>query len=147
MRDFQQSKVYQWENQFPDGGRVEFGHTQALVNHIWEQEGLKYPPKVEPIHHLTTRWAGKANRMNIYLPQYSTTKTIIHELAHSMTNNFHDEGDPNRRDQDHGHDAEFMGVYLKLLHKYMCIDLFRLIDTAGRAGIKFNINARPVFLD
>lgn len=86
MRDFQQNKVYTWETQFPSGRIIEFDFIQGYVNYVWEDLGLKYPPKVRPIAKQTRKWAGKANRYSVWLHETGSTEhTILHELAHSLT--------------------------------------------------------------
>jgi hypothetical protein len=46
-RDFQRSRVYAWENRVVaprDPSFVAFPEAQAIVNAIWSEMGLSYPP-------------------------------------------------------------------------------------------------------
>ena len=138
--DYQKSRVYAWEQtELHDLGLVPRERAQDLVNFIWTSEGLVYPPSVIDIHVNTKKWAGWANRCEIALQPMVSTKTIIHEVAHSMCATV--DGDSN------GHGPWWMGVYMKLLEKHMKIPLSVLMYTADRDGIDFNITAYPIFLD
>jgi hypothetical protein len=129
--DYQKSKVYRWErNEIHDQSRVAIADAQVIVNHVWQSEGLQYPPKVVPIHVNTTKAAGKADRMSIYL---------LHEIAHSMTMTI--SGDCM------WHNGWWLGVYIKLLDKYLKMPLIVSLYTLKRDGIDVNVNAYPVFLD
>ena len=140
MRDYQASRVYRWErNHLPSGPDVRIEHAQALVDHIWENEGLKYPPRVEPIAANTTKYAGKANRFNIWLQPVVSTKTIIHEVAHSMTSDIYG--------NSAWHSSLFVGMYCRLLEKYMQVDRFHMLATLGMEGVDIDITASPIFLD
>jgi hypothetical protein len=137
--DYQKGKVYAWEAaHIPRNDRILYAQAQSIVNYIWEQEGLQYPPIVEPLDKRTTRWAGKANRLTVYLPEVTCTAVIIHELSHSMT-----------ADLDHScaHGPWFVGMYTKLLAKYAGFNLLVLLHTLTLSNVDCNINAYPVFLD
>lgn len=139
MRDYQQNKLYTWEQTLPNGAPVRINHAQAVVDHIWESEGLKHPPRVKPIHVNTTKWAGKADRMNVYLQPIVTTRTIIHEVAHSMTM------DIDNNCAQHG--PWFVGCYMKLIEKYIGVSLPLMLYTLDKYGVDTNIHAHPIFLD
>lgn len=140
MHDYQVKNVYRWEDKhFPEGPDVKFEHAQALVNHVWAAEGLLYPPIVSPFETNVRKSAGKANRLNIWLQPVVSTKTILHEIAHSMTSDF-----------EHGsawHGPMFVGVYAKLLQKYMGVDLFTILQTCAIEKVDIDIMASPIFTD
>lgn len=143
--DFQKQKVYDWESKYispKDKSEVDFNSVQDIVNYVWEQEGLKHPPKVEPIPKNTKNFCGKANRLTIFLHENATTPTwvILHEMAHSMTmTHDYEDGDKHRE--------RFLGVYMQLLDRYLKIPLVVSMYTASQEGLRFDTTAKPVFLD
>jgi hypothetical protein len=140
MRDYQQSKVYNWEaKHVTPGGRIEFNQAQAIVDHVWKEEGLYFPPRVKPIDCRTTKWAGKADRLRIILQPSVTMQTLLHELAHSMTARI--SGESNM------HGPQFVGVYTKLIEKYLGMSLPVLLYTQQKEGVDCDIMASPIFLD
>jgi hypothetical protein len=141
VRDYQQTKLYDWEQTLPRGGMIKIDNAQAIVNHIWETEQLTFPPQVGLINQRTTRWAGKANRLKIYLQPTVSLRVIIHEMAHSMTADLDNE----RGSMMHG--PWFVGVYVKLLAKYLNVPLPTMLYTLNKYGVDFDINAYPIFLD
>lgn len=141
-KDFQRSKVYAWEHEIVRPklrDEIPFSQAQSLVNHVWAAERLQFPPIVEPLDKRTTKWAGKGNRLGIWLPAVTSTHTILHELAHSATSTF--EGD------SAWHCPLWVGYYCRILEKYANMNLLVLYHTLDKAGIKFLVNASPVFLD
>ena len=51
-RDHQRSKVYAWEERFVapcDPSSIGFAQAQGMVNAIWAEMGLRFPPNVEPL--------------------------------------------------------------------------------------------------
>jgi hypothetical protein len=49
-RDRQRSKVYAWEERFVaarDPTSIAFAQAQGMVDAIWAEFGLRFPPKVE----------------------------------------------------------------------------------------------------
>lgn len=143
MRDFQRQKVYDWEKKyiFPhDRSFVSFEQIQSVVDYVWFNEGLSYPPKVIPLASNTKNFCGKANRLEVQFFEKTTTKTcvILHELAHSMTHEHVDDQEVND-----GHGVKFMGIFMRLLDKYMQFELSYLRQTAEAMRIRFNMNAKP----
>lgn len=140
MKDFQQNKVYEWESQFPEGDWVSYENAQMIIDYIWSEMGLKYPPKVQPLAPQVTKWAATADRLSVNLPKKgASTKTILHELAHSMTTNIEGKG--------HLHGPRFVGVYMQLLVKFMGLALLPLMGSAKIAGVQFDHCAKPAILD
>lgn len=140
MTDYQRQRVYNWQDRYlNDRSVVPIDQAQNLVNYLWAEFGLKYPPLVEPIHVNTKRWAGTANRNVICLQPTVATRTIVHEVAHSMTMTL--DGD------SCGHGPFFMGVYAKLLDHTRIMSIPEALYTCKLAGVDINIMAQPVFLD
>lgn len=141
VRDYQRSACYTWEQEIvaPKGrALVPFCKAQAMVDWIWETEGLSYPPVVRLLSP-TNRATAMANRTEVFFRENVETWVILHELAHSMTSTI--EGD------SVGHRAPWLGVYMQLAAKYLGIPVLVLTATAGKAGLDFDITARPIFLD
>lgn len=144
-RDYQQSKLYRWENTIvgsKDMSQVPYDNIQNIVNYIWEGEGLLYPPTVVPKPKQKTTAFADATRMKIRFDEHRTTPTwiIIHEVAHSMTSNI--DGISAK------HGPHYLGVYMKLLDKYIPgVSLSVLMYTAKEAGLDFDIMAGPIITD
>ena len=139
MSDFQQQRVYDWESTLPTGGLIKIENAQSIINHVWAAERLEYPPQVELIHHNTTRWAGQANRLTIWLQPVVTLRTILHEMAHSMTMELDGMG--------HQHNSWFVGVYAKLVEKYLNVSMPVMLYTASKFNVQLDVMAYPIFLD
>ena len=66
-RDRQRSKVYAWEERFVatwDLSSISFAQAQGMVNAIWAEMGLRFPPKVEPLPRQARATVADANRLN-----------------------------------------------------------------------------------
>ena len=139
-RDRQRSAVYAWERKRVsphDRSVVPFNQIEFVVHYIWEQEGLSYPPLVKPLPKQAHN-AGDATRTVVRFSKRVPTWMILHELAHAMTSTV------DGRSNEHG--ALFMGVFCKLLHKYLKMDFDELVMSAELAGLKVQPAATPVFL-
>ncbi len=138
MKDYQQYKVYSWESSFPEGQWVPYDQCQSIIDYIWFDMKLKNSPRLKPL--LGHKWAGKANRLNVFLPERgASTKTIIHELAHSMTMNVDGLG--------HQHGPRFVGVYMVMLEKYIKLPMAMLVYTAKKDNVDFDLYAKPAITD
>jgi hypothetical protein len=87
-RDRQRSKVYAWEERFIascDSSSIVFTQAQGMVDAIWAEMGLRFPPKVEPLPRQSRSTAADANRLSIRLADTSPSWWLLHELAHAMT--------------------------------------------------------------
>lgn len=141
IEDRQQYAVYAWENHVLTrrGQHLKFDEIQPVVDYIWNQEGLKYPPKVQTLTG-NDKAAGRGNRVGLWFKKTGAdTILVIHELAHSLTSDF-----------EYGsnwHNADFLGIYMKLLEKYAGYQLPLLIYTAKKFNLKFNLLATPPFKD
>lgn len=139
--DPQKNRVYSWENEHiapKDKSKVAFENTQMLVNYIWENEGLKNPPKVVPMPKNDKTALAKANRMEMFVRETIPTWVVLHELSHSLTCTFDGDSDL--------HGSWFVGMYMKLVEKYLGIPLPVLMYTAKKSNVEFEITAKPIFL-
>jgi hypothetical protein len=141
-RDYQRARVYAWEDRViapRDPTRLPFGQAQGLVNAIWLELGLQYPPEVLPMPHQARRRVADANRLALRLRVETPSWCVLHELAHALTS-AHD----GRSD---GHGPLFVGMYVQLLARYMRLDAACLLASLRRANIQVTEDAKPVFLD
>src|ERR1700688_1356819 len=87
-RDHQRSKVYVWEEQFVaprDPSSVVVAQAQGMVDAIWAEMGLRFPPKVERLPRQARSTVADATRLSIRLPKACPSWCLLHELAHAMT--------------------------------------------------------------
>jgi hypothetical protein len=73
-RDRQRTKVYGWEEQFVaprDASSIAFEQAQGMVDTIWAEIGLRFPPKVEPLPRQARSTVADANRLSIRLADVS----------------------------------------------------------------------------
>ena len=141
-RDRQRQRVYAWEDRIIapcDPTALPFPAAQAMVDAIWSDMGLCYPPTVVPLPRQAFRTIGRADRLSIALANQTPSWCLLHELAHAMTS--HADGSSN------GHGPIFMGIYVDLLVRYLRLDPQLLSDSVREAGIEMFRNARPVFVD
>ena len=103
-RDRQRSKVYAWEDLFiapRDPSSIEFARAPGMIEVIWAEMGLRFPPKVEPLPVQARSTVGDASRLSIRLAASSPSWCLLHELAHAMTSTHDGHSD--------GHGPTFMG--------------------------------------
>lgn len=134
-------RVYAWEDQVVaplDRSLVPFAQMQALVDHVWQGEGLRWPPRMQRRKRSRTTLA-TGSRLAISAPDSLPSWVLLHELAHAMTADHDGHGD--------GHGAAFVGVYVRLLVRYCRIDRDRLAASLAASGIAWDPEARPRFLD
>lgn len=122
-----------------DPTEVPFASAQAMVGAIWADMGLHYPPAVEPLPAQATATLARANRLSVMLPPRTPAWCLLHELAHAMTSTAEGQSD--------GHGPAFMGVYIRLLARYLRLDSADLVRSAAEAGIAVTRDARPAFID
>jgi hypothetical protein len=141
-RDRQRQRVYAWEERIVapcDPTTLPFRAAQAMVDAIWSDMGLRYPPAVVPLpRHKASRTIGPADRLSVALAEKTPSWCLLHELAHAMTS--HADG----RSDAHG--PTFAGLYVRLLERYLRLDPQFLNDSLREAGIEFVRDARPVFV-
>jgi hypothetical protein len=141
QRDWQRSRVYAWEDRViapRDRSRIPFPAAQGMVNAIWSETGLRYPPRVEPLPAQARTRVADADRLTLRLPRLAPSWHLLHELAHSMSTT-HD-------GQSDGHGPVFMGIYVQLLGRYLRLDEAELLQSLAVAGIQAHANARPAFV-
>lgn len=134
-------RLYAWEDRVVaprDTGAVPFAQLQALVDHVWAAEGLRFPPKIRPLPRQARRTVARASRLAIEAPPQLPTWVLLHELAHAMTSTA--EG------ASAGHGPLFVGMYLGLLVRHARMPMGELAASLRAAGIAFDAEARPVFL-
>nr|WP_294516276.1 hypothetical protein [uncultured Rhodopila sp.] len=122
-----------------DPTTLPFPAARAMVDAIWSDMGLRYPPAVVPLPRQASRTIGRADRLSVALAEETPSWCLLHELAHAMTS--HADG---RTD---GHGPIFMGIYVCLLERYLRLDVQFLSASLREAGIGFVRDARPVFVD
>jgi hypothetical protein len=139
--DRQRGRVYAWEDVHvaPHGpDLLPFASLQPMVNAIWAEMGLLYPPAVEPLPRQSRRLHADATRLRLRLPDPVPSWLVLHELAHAMTSSHDGASD--------GHGPCFMGLYLQMLERYLRLPGPVLAASLRQAGIAFDPRARPVFL-
>ncbi len=140
--DRQRTRVYAWEDRHvaPHGqDMLPFAAVQPMVNAIWAEMGLLYPPAVEPLPPQARRVQADANRLRLRVPKELPSWVLLHELAHALSSTHDGESD--------GHGPRFMGLYLQLLERYLRLPMTVLEPSLTAAGIVWQAGARPVFLD
>jgi hypothetical protein len=141
-RDRQRSKVYAWEDRFiapRDPSSVEFARAPGMVDAIWAELGLRFPPKVEPLPVQARSTVGDASRLSIRLAASTPSWCLLHEIAHAMTSTHDGHSD--------GHGPTFMGLYAQLLIRYLRVPADALFQSLHAARIEADMHAKPVFID
>ncbi len=136
------NRLYAWEDREVaprDRSRVPFPRLQALVDHVWAAEGLRFPPRVRPLPVQARKTVARATRLAIEAPPELPSWVLLHELAHSMTSTAEGASD--------GHGPRFVGLYLRLLARHARMPEEELARSLRAEGIAFDPDARPVFLD
>jgi len=118
---------------------VPFAAAQAMVNAIWADMELRYPPAVERLPRRATATVASANRLSIFLSDRTPSWCLLHEIAHAMTTTQDGHSD--------GHGPLFMGVHVRLLVRYLRLDEAGLLGSLAGAGIEVARDARPVFVN
>jgi hypothetical protein len=141
-RDRQRSRVYVWEERFVaprDPTSIEFTKAQGVVDAIWAEMGLRFPPKVERLPLQARATVADATRLSIRLPKACPSWCLLHELAHAMTSTY--DGQAN------GHGPVFMGLYVQMLIRYLRFPRESLLQSLTAEGIGVEVLATPVFVD
>ena len=140
--DWQRARVYAWEDAVvtvADHGVIPFPLAQGMVDAIWSELDLRFPPKVERLPRQSRRLQGDASRLRLRLPDPIPSWLLLHETAHALSSTADGVSD--------GHGPVFMGLYIKLLTLYLKIPAAALIGSAAEAGIAIDKGARPLFAD
>jgi hypothetical protein len=141
-RDRQRNRVYAWEEQFVaarDASSIKFEQAQGMIDAIWADMGLRFPPKVERLPRQAHSTVADASRLSIRLAGSSPSWCLLHELAHAMSSTHDGRSD--------GHGPTFMGLYAQLLVRYLRVPLHTLLQSLDAAGIEADMQAMPVFID
>jgi hypothetical protein len=141
MRDWQRSRVYAWENRViapRDPSRVAFPSAQGMVDAIWLDMGLRYPPLVEGLPAQTRTRIGDADRLTLRLSAHTPSWCLLHELAHAMSTTHDGVSD--------GHGPIFMGIYVRLLGRYLRLDEAELLRSLKQACVQISAQTRPIFV-
>lgn len=109
-----------------------------MVEAIWSETGLLYPPRVEPLPAGFRNRMADANRLAIRLPPETPSWCLLHEIAHAMSSEHDGSGD--------GHGAIFMSLYLQLLVRYLRFDGAALQASARASGLQVADKAQPTFV-
>ncbi len=121
-----------------DNSFVDFAEAQGMVNAIWAEMGLLFPPKVEPLPKQAKATVACANRLAIYLPARTPSWCLFHEIAHAMTSTVDGHSD--------GHGKSFVGIYVKLLARFLRFDAAELARSLQGESIEVDSNAIPMFI-
>ncbi len=141
-RDWQRGRVYAWESRIVaprDTTFVEYCAAQSMVDAIWSDMDLRYPPAVEPLARQASTTVASADRLSIFLPARTPSWLLLHEIAHAMTSDADGSSD--------GHGEVFLGLYVQLLVRYLRLDQKTLLASLQDEGIAIAVNARPVFIN
>jgi len=122
-----------------DRTTIAFASAQAMVDSIWADMDLRYPPAVERLPRHATATLASANRLALCLPARTPAWCLLHEIAHAMSTT-----DDGRSD---GHGPVFMGLYVRLLVRYLRLDEAWLLASLRDDGIRIERYASPVFVD
>ncbi len=141
-RDVQRSRVYAWEDRVvgrSDSTVIPFAAAQGMVDAIWSDLDLRFPPKAEALPKQSRRLQADASRLRIRLPEAFPSWLLLHELAHALTSSHDGVSD--------GHGPSFMGIYIRLLVRYARLPEADLLQSAEAAGIRVARDATPSFVD
>ena len=141
-RDRQRNRVYAWEEQFlapRDANSIKLEQAQGMIDAIWADMGLRFPPQVERLPRQARSTVADASRLSIRLAGSSPSWCLLHELAHAMSSTHDGRSD--------GHGPTFMGLYAQLLVRYLRVPLDTLLESLDAARVEADMQAKPVFID
>jgi hypothetical protein len=122
--------LYAWEDAVVaplDRSLVPFARLQALVDHVWAEEGRRWPPRVRPLPRQARRTVARATRTAIEAPSELPSWVLLHEVAHALTTDVDGQGA--------GHGPDFVATYVRLLVRHARLDPALLERTLAEAGI------------
>ncbi|WP_458097774.1 hypothetical protein [Roseomonas sp. WA12] len=140
-RDAQRARVYAWEEEavVPHGqAPIPFTAVQGMVDAIWVEIGLRWPPKVEPLPPQARRLQGTGSRLVLRLPDPVPAFLLFHELAHALSSSADGKTD--------GHGPRFVGLYLQLLTRYLRLPENELLRALEEQRVVVDRAAVPAFL-
>jgi hypothetical protein len=110
-----------------------------MVDAIWSDLELRHPPIVERLSRRASAIMASATRLSLHLSDQTPAWCLLHEIAHAMSSTHDGCSD--------GHGPVFMGLYVRLLVRYLRLDEATLLTSLRDARISVARDARPVFLD
>ena len=130
MRDFQVSRVYNWDwmlRSLPQNWKlVTVGECQVLVEKIWIREG-QHPHDVPIVTDGRGRTSAGSKRGEIAIPHKMRQSVVIcHEVAHEML------------PCGVGHTEDFVSTFITVLNNNLGVSKDTLIETAMDYKVKMN---------
>ena len=110
-----------------DRTTIAFSAAQAMVDAIWSDMDLRYPPAVDRLSRRATATIASANRLSLSLPDRTPAWCLLHEIGHVMSTTVEGRSD--------GHGPVFMGLYVRLLVRYLRLDEACLVASLRECGI------------
>jgi hypothetical protein len=141
MRDAQRRRFYAWEDAVVaprDSSTICFADAQAMVDAIWHDQGLLFPPRVEHLPRQSRAVLAQGDRLSLRLPAETPSWCLLHEIAHALSSTHEGESD--------GHGPRFVGLYVQLLERYLRLPAEELRRSLAAAGIRVDAAARPAFV-
>jgi hypothetical protein len=122
--------LYAWEDAVVaprDLSRVPLARLQSLVDHVWQEAGRHFPPRVRPLPPQARRTVARATRTVIECPLELPSWILLHEIAHALI------ADVDGNGLNHGPD--FVRTYVDLLVRHARMDRGMLEKTLAAAGL------------
>jgi hypothetical protein len=144
----QDRAVYRWERAAlhpHDRSSLDEQTARAVVNHVWSDMGLLYPPKVTFKDIPDGGWG---TRTELTFRPNPNHVILFHEMAHAMDTSLEVEaGEYGMRPQGESlsgscHDQNFLGLYVNLLDRYMRTAAFNklwLMKTLQDQGLSLSL--------
>lgn len=140
--------VYKWQSEvvYPHDLRlVNPEMAKSIVSYVWSEEGLRGPPRLTAVPNMR---GATGTRLEIRIPSSGVrSTTLLHELAHSMDVSL-ESSMAMYEDRPEGetmtgsvHDANWLGIYLNLLDKFVggSLNKLYLMGTLKSAGLDFKM--------
>lgn len=141
--DRQRSRVYEWEDRVIrplDPSVIAFPQVQGIVNAIWSEMGLLYPPRVERLPSQTRCRIADATRLTIRVGPTVPSWCLLHEIAHAMSSTFDGYSD--------GHGPLFLKYYIGLLTICLRLDYDSIYLSVRKMGLSISeLPNIPIFVD
>ena len=117
-----------------DQSSISYNNAQSVVDYVWNQLELQHPPKIYPLAKQNVHAEAKGSRCAIYIRENVATWVLLHEISHALTSN-HEYSDL--------HGADFVGMYFKLLERFLNIPGPYMLFTLKQSNININLAAKP----
>lgn len=140
MIDYQRERVYKWDRLFIDpkiNRALPESQMQPIVDYIWSDMGFMNPPKVKVNPAYKVKSTG--GRYEILMHKSAGERTLIHELAHSVSL---------KEDQDtyDHHGPMYVGIYGALLCRYYGFDPMEIIWSTKSAKVDIDLGLLYKFM-